>query len=217
MALPFQERGTGSSGAPPTEESLSDSLPRSRRGYDRAATEELLGELASRHAELERECGTLRAHVAQLEADLATHREQEQLVSKALVEASSHATKIREKAREEAELILRKANARLGERAALTERAERERAEVEQELARLRQLAQDTQHGLASFLSQTLAQLRPEAEPATAESHTAGEAEGTLVSALEDALEHDRDQFRPGNDALPPSRRMFAPPRQSNT
>jgi hypothetical protein len=44
------------------------------RGYDRAATGELLGELASARAELERECGKLREQVTQLEADLARHR-----------------------------------------------------------------------------------------------------------------------------------------------
>jgi septal ring factor EnvC (AmiA/AmiB activator) len=198
MALPPQETGENSSGAPPTAEALSSrDLPRSWRGYDLAATEELLGELASKHAELERECGKLREQVAQLEADLAGHQRQEQLVSKTLLEASSHATTIREKAREEAELILRKASAELGERAALTERAEREQADAERELLRLRQLAQEMQQDLAGFLTQTLAQLRPEAGPGTGEQHRAADGEGAL-SALEAALKQNGDEPRSG-------------------
>jgi cell division initiation protein len=211
-----QERGKGSSGAPPTDESLSSRLPRSRRGYDRTATDELLAELASKRAELEGECSKLRAQVAQLEADLAGHREQEQLVSKTLLEASSHATTIREKAREEAELILRKARERHGERAALTERAERERANVERELLRLRQLAQETQHRLAGFLTETLAQLRPEGESETAELHQSADDEQALVSALETALNKDGAEPRPGGDAVRPSTGAGAPPRQSS-
>jgi cell division septum initiation protein DivIVA len=198
MASPLQAKGKDSSGAPPPDESLSSRLPRRRRGYDRDATEALLGELASKQAELERECGKLREQVAQLEADLAGHRRQEQLVSKTLLEASSHATTIREKAREEAELILRKASAELEDRAALTERAEREQADAERELLRLRQLAQEMQQGLAGFLTQTLAQLRPEARPATADQHPAAESEGALVSALEAALKQNDDEPRSG-------------------
>lgn len=158
----------------------------------------------------------MRQQVTELEADLAGHRGQEELVSKTLLEASSHATTIREKAREEAELLLRKARARLGERAALTERAERERADVEQELLRLRQLAQDMQRGLASFLTETLAQLRPEAEPGTAELHPTGDPAEALVSALEAALKQDAAEPRPGGDPLRPSSGAVAPPRQSS-
>jgi hypothetical protein len=187
MVPPLPKKGEDSGGAT-TGEGLWSHLPRSWRGYDRAATEALLGELVSKHAELERDCGKLREQAAKLEADLTRHRRQAQLMRKTLSEATSHATSIREKAREDAELILRKARAEQEKRAAL---AERERADSEREVVRLRKFAQELQHRLASFLTQTLEQLHPESPTPVGEAPPAGDVQGALVTALEAALKPD--------------------------
>ncbi len=215
MGLPLPTNGEDVSGGPGGAAGLTDRLPRGMRGYNRAATDALFGEVASKHAELELECGELREQIAQLEADLSRHRKQEQLLSETLLGATSHATTIREKAREEAELILGKARAQLGERAAATERAERERAEAERELLRLRRLAEEMQRGLADFLTQALMQLGPSAEPGTAEPHPSDDADGGLVSTLAAALKPDDERW-PGDNGPRPRGGASAPPRQSS-
>ena len=162
MAFQSPGNGEGSSSASPA--TLSSGLPRANRGYDRQTTDALLGELATKRSELERECAALRAHVAGLEAELARYRAQEQLVSKTLLSATSFAMKTREAVRREAELILSKTSAKALEHNAALERTAREREETERELLRLRQLTEEMQAGLASFLKTTLLQLGPEIE-----------------------------------------------------
>ncbi len=198
MADPLSGQGEGSSGAAVRSGTLWSDLPRSMRGYESAATEALLSTLASKQADLERVCSALRDRATLLEADLAEHRRREQLVSKALLDATNHATMIRENAREEAESILRKAHAELENRAERAERAERDRAEADRELIRLRSLAEELKTGLARILSETIEQLHPEGEsldelrPEVAgalDAARAGSREA-LVNALEGALRH---------------------------
>ncbi len=226
MAESSEEKGKQQPDPPPSETSLASRLPGSWRGYDRTATDKLLGELTSKHAALEGECDQLRAEVARLGAELDRHREREQVVSNTLLEASSHATRIRENAREEAETIVHKARARSEEHAALAERAERQRADAEGELDRLRQLTQEMQRGLTSFLTQTLAKLEPEAEPEPepeaeaeaepgAEPQPAGEAETGLDSALQAALKPGEDDARSPRDGSQAPPNQPAPPQQS--
>jgi cell division initiation protein len=208
MPLPLPNKGNESPGWAPTEEqgtSLSSRLPRSRRGYDTAATDALLAELASKQATLEQECNRLRQEAAELEAELARHREQEHLVGKTMLAATSHAMTVREEARKEAELTLRKAQAERERRTALAGQIERDRADAERELLRLRRLANEMQSGLASFLTQTLEQLQPEAEARSAESPPAGGVQEVLAGALEAALEQKGDEPRPwGGDVTSP-------------
>ena len=181
-------------------------LPRSLRGYDRAATGALFGEVASKQAELERECASLREQVTRLEGDLAHNRAQEQLVAKTLIAATSHATVIKEDARREAEEILSKAREEFDRRAARAERAERERVQAEHQLLRMRRLAQEMQTGLAGFLTRALDQLRPQEERATPEAlQSGGNGAG---GSLETELEQEVAELRPqGEDveALRPS------------
>ena len=201
MASTQQEQEKSPS-APAADETQSSRLPRSLNGYARAATDKLVAELATRIAELEGECAKLREQAVGLESELARHRQQEELVSKTLLEATSHATTIREKAREEAELFLRKARDQLGEHAAEMKRAERERADAEHELARVRQLAHETQQGLAGFLTQTLEQLRPEPEPG--EPQPSGDGGEPILSALQERFKRD-DGVPTEDDALHPA------------
>jgi cell division septum initiation protein DivIVA len=194
MSEGVSKKEEGSSGGAVGGESLWSLLPRSRRGYEPAATEMLFRELVSKHASLERECGKLREQAAALEADLARHRRQEQLVTTTLLEATSHATTIRQKAREEAESILRNAHVEKEERAKLAERIKRERSDAEQELVRLRELAQEVQAGLAAFLTQTLEQLRSNGQSRVPDPER-GAAQESIESSAQAATSPAADRF----------------------
>ena len=173
--------------------SLSSQLPRSRRGYDLAATDLLLARLVAVNAELEQTCNRLRNEIAGLEGEAERVRTQKELVGKTLLAATSFAMKTREGARREAELTLRNAGAKaVQDRAALVHLA-KEREDAERQLLRLQQLTQEMQSGLAGFLRSTLHELRPESEPnadaADSSPPPAASVEETLVNALEAALQ----------------------------
>jgi hypothetical protein len=190
VSLPLSRKGEDSLGAPTNGPamSLSDRLPRSKHSYDcydPAATDELFAELTAKQAELE--------------AELARYRLQEQLVSKTLLSAMSYAMRIREDARREAELVLRKTRAETAKQAAAAERAERGRNDAERELLRLRQITQEMQAGLSTFLTAKLQQLESEAEdeaqPKTEDGApqppSAADIDQTLANALEAALQSE--------------------------
>ena len=157
------DRSSGGGGGGGTR-GLSSRLPRSMRGYDCEATDALLAQLAARHAELERECVRLWDRTAALEAELAGHRQREEVLNRSLLAASNQAMTIREEARREAELILRKARAELARREERAKNVEAERAQAEQQLLHLRASTREVQQGLASVLAETLEQLRGWAE-----------------------------------------------------
>jgi hypothetical protein len=99
--------------------------------------------------------------IEKLEADLSRFREKEQLLVSTLVSATSHATAIRESARQDAERILRKAAAKAQKKKAAVQRARRDE---ERELLRLRRITEQMRTGLASFLTGKLEELHLEAE-----------------------------------------------------
>lgn len=101
----------------------------------------------------------LRRRIAELEAELQRHREQEQLVAKTLVSATAHAATIREGARRDAELTLRKARAEADRRRAA---AERERDDAIRELLRLRRITEQMRKGLSAFLTESVEELQLE-------------------------------------------------------
>ena len=176
--------------------SLLSGLPRSRRGYDLAATDLLLARLVAVNAELEQTCNRLRNEIAGLEGEAESVRTQKELVGKTLLAAMSFAMKTRERARREAELALRNAGAKaVQDRAALMHLA-KEREDAERELLRLQQLTQEMQSGLAGFLRSTLHELRPESEPKAdavdASPAPAAGMEETLANALEAALQPEK-------------------------
>jgi cell division septum initiation protein DivIVA len=182
--------------------SLSARLQRQMRGYDRAATEALFGEAVAKQAELERECSALREQVGQLQDELERRQSQERLVSKTLLTATSHATTIKDKARQEAELFLSKARAELERRTAQADRAERDRVETERELVRLRRLAQEMQTGLESFLTGALEQLSSHERAAPPKPTQTADASEALVTKLEDALKQDGAEQPSGNGGV---------------
>ncbi len=113
--------------------------------------EELLAELQERELELEQ----YRAHAER--------------TSKLFLSAANYADWVRENARRDAELALRKARAKadkLEATAAALEQSERELAARQHELARLEALTEESRARLSAFLSAGLEVLRLEVEPA---------------------------------------------------
>jgi cell division initiation protein len=124
----------------------------------------------------------LRRRIDQLEAELERYREQEQLVGKALLSATSHATAIRESARREAELTLRKARAEAEKRKI---GVEQERDDARRELLRLRRITEQMRRGLSAFLTAKVEELRLETEEEPPASGQDQELEAVLGSAIE--------------------------------
>ncbi len=101
----------------------------------------------------------LQLRIDQLEGELERHRSQEQLLAKTLVSATRYGTVIRESARREAELALRKAR---GEAEKLKARAVRERDDARRELLRLRRITEQMRNGLSEFLTAKVEELEVE-------------------------------------------------------
>jgi cell division septum initiation protein DivIVA len=151
----------------------------------------------------------LRRRIDQLEGELERYREQEQLVVKTLLAATSHATAIRESARREAELTLRKARGKAEKRKAA---AERERDDARRELLRLRRITEQMRSGLSAFLTAKVEELRlntEEEEVPASEQDQGLEAvlgsaiEGQTARAAEAGLEptsHPRAEIRDGGE-----------------
>jgi hypothetical protein len=108
-------------------------------------------------------------------------RSHEQLLAKTITSAMSHAIAIRENARREAELTLRKARA---EAEKLKGGAERERDDAQRELLRLRRITEQMRSGLSALLTSKMEELRLETEGAT-DSGQDDELETALRSTLE--------------------------------
>jgi cell division initiation protein len=86
--------------------------PRVRwRGYNVTTTDELLEDIATSFEDVWRERADLADKVEQLETDLVRFRELETLLRSTLVSAEQASVETRDRARHEAELILREAHA----------------------------------------------------------------------------------------------------------
>ena len=123
----------------------------------------------------------LHGRISRPEAEPGHPRSQEQLLAKTLMSATNHAIAIRESARREAELTLRKARA---EAEKIKAGAERERDAAQRELLRLRRITEQMRSGLSAFLTSKVEELRLETEGAT-NSGQEEELETALGSALE--------------------------------
>jgi cell division initiation protein len=80
-------------------------------GYDRAAVEQILSDVADSFETVWRDRGELQDRVEDLEQALADARQREQLLTNTLVAAEHAAEEMRERARREAELIVAEAHA----------------------------------------------------------------------------------------------------------
>lgn len=83
---------------------------RSLLGYDRRKVEELLDDVANDFEVVWRDRGELADQVEDLQKQLASLQEREQLLSQTLVAAETAAVEVREQARREAELIVAEAH-----------------------------------------------------------------------------------------------------------
>ena len=109
----------------------------------------------------------LLATVRRLEAELERHRAQAERTGKLLLSATNYADWVRERARRDAELALRKATARV-EKLTLTtrelERTQHELVRLKDELVRLQALTDETRARLSAFLTDGLRVLNAEVE-----------------------------------------------------
>lgn len=143
-------------------------LSRRLTGYDCKATDRLLDEIAASFEEVWRERADLHDEIERLEGELASFREAETLLRKALVAAERASEEVRMQARREADLILEEARVSAREVAASGE-GERERALAE--IRRLELLDREMRASYRAFLLSALEQLerRPEAEPGSSQ------------------------------------------------
>ena len=124
-------------------------------GYKRAATDQLLEEIAASFEDVWRERADLADKVEQLETDLVRYRELEALLRTTLVSAERSSAELKDQARREAELILSEAHA---EARAVQRRALSEHERLVVETARLKERlravlsaveeTEDTLHGV---------------------------------------------------------------------
>lgn len=120
--------------------------------------------------------------IERLEADLVRYEETEEQLVRTLVSATTHAAAIRESARREAELMLRKARAEVERRKAA---ADQER----QELMRLCRITEQTKRGLAGLLTAKLEELGLDVEDELPLPEHETELAAALESGLEDKLQ----------------------------
>ena len=117
----------------------------------------------------------LLVEVRRLEAELERYRAHAERTSKLFLSATNYAEWVRERARHDAELALRKARAKvekLGSKALELERTERELVRQNDELARLRALTVETRTRLSAFLTAGLEVLNHEREAGQEEGPT---------------------------------------------
>jgi hypothetical protein len=129
----------------------------------------------------------LRAEVQRLQVELDRFRAHAQRTSKLFLSATNYAEWVRENARRDAELALRKARARVArlERVARDlERTERELDRARRELADLQALADETRTKLSAFLTTGLEMLGDD-RPDESQNHGAEPAVGELHETLQ--------------------------------
>jgi len=147
------------------DELRSAELPRSFRGYDPAAVDKKLRELASGLEALARERDELRGRVEALEIELAEHRDSQQLVRDTLVSAQRAADDLKTRTEQECDAMLEAARAQASE---IDAGAGRERDRLEADLVRLRQQEQELRASYRVLLHAALDRLGEEsAEKAT--------------------------------------------------
>jgi chromosome segregation ATPase len=146
-------------------------------------------EPSQQRAELPGEREELLAEVRRLEEELERYRAHAQRTSKLFLSATNYAEWVRQSARRDAELALRKARAKvvkLEDKARELERTERELVRVQDELARLQALTDETRTRLSAFLTAGLQVLNNEMDTGNEDSPKL--APGDLQGALQGRL-----------------------------
>ena len=140
-------------------------------------------------AEQSSERDELLAKVQRLELELERYREHAERTSKLFLAATKYAEWVRENARRDAELALRKASARVEKLELNADRLEWTEAELarrQDELARLNALTEETRARLSAFLTAGLQTLNTTVEPGDEDGSTrpVGDLHDTLHSQL---------------------------------
>ena len=128
------------------------------------------------------------AKVRRLEAELQRYREHAERTSRLFASVTRYAEWVRENARRESELALRKARTRVDKLNRTTselERTESQLAGMQDELARLQALSDETRARLSGFLTAALQALRIEPED---EGDETSSARGDLQDTLQERL-----------------------------
>jgi cell division septum initiation protein DivIVA len=136
----------------------------------------------SEHEQLVRERARLLERVEQLEQEVQRYREHAQRTSKLFLYVTDYADWVRQSARRDAELALRKARARA---AKILGDLEKERRRVDNELLRLQALTDETRTRLSAFTTAALDILNSEVD--TSE-HVPQQALSDLPDALRPQL-----------------------------
>jgi multidrug efflux pump subunit AcrA (membrane-fusion protein) len=172
----------------PGAESLADT-----GGGVRATAPVLREDSLAEREELLRERAQLLARVHRLEAELDRHRARSERTSKLLLSATGYAEWVRERARRDAEVALRKATARAQKLVQTTrdlEETQNELVRLKDELTRLRSLTDETRARLSAFLTAGLQAINAEMVPASANGPdpAPGHLDDTLRRQLPSAL-----------------------------
>jgi len=136
----------------PIEAGNETQLPTSRKGYDRAATDELVGQLKASLSAALSQRNQAQARVAELEQQLTDNQEREKEITEALVVAS----RVRSDSEREAEEL--KAQAR-SEADAIVEEARANTSRFEREAREAEELAERARAKLTAFLQSLLAKI----------------------------------------------------------
>jgi cell division initiation protein len=145
-------------------------LRRGLFGYECAAVDRLLEEVAASFENVWRERADLRDEVEELEGELGRHREIESALRSTLLSAERMADDVRAQAHREAEVIISEARARARD---VTGGAEIERERIAADVRRLRSLQADLRSEYRAFLHAALERLDADSEPRQASGQAA--------------------------------------------
>lgn len=134
-------------------------LPRALRGYDRAATDQLIREVSEGYEEIWLERKGLRQQLEQLASEIEELRQREGLVGEAVLAGERAAEEIRATAQREADAILDEAKA-TAER--ILRLAEEERKQVESTVSRARAAIDRIRSDFSALLADALDRLGTE-------------------------------------------------------
>ena len=164
-------------------------LPRALRGYDRAATEQLIREVSEGYEEIWLERKGLRQQIEQLASEIEELRQREGLVGEAVLAGERAAEETRAAAQREAEAMLEEAKASAERMLRL---AEQERERVESTVSRARAAIDRIRSDFSALLADALDRLG--AEEPTAESAAESGVRGELRLLEDLASERQRAQ-----------------------
>lgn len=137
---------------PPIEAGNETQLPTARKGYDRAATDELVGQLKASLSAALSQRNQAQARVAELEQQLTDNREREKEITEALLVAS----RVRSQSEQEAEEIKSQARA---EAESIVEEARAKTSGFERQAREAEELAVRARAKLSAFLETLLAKV----------------------------------------------------------